>query len=216
MADLRYRYQTLELGDHDIHLRTLRDNQQFQDDQGVAEALGISSAAWPIFGVLWGAGHALARLMVDYDVDGRRVLEVGCGIGLASLVLNERDCDITATDRHPSAHAFLDHNTDLNEARAIPFERTDWDDHDDDLGLFDLIIASDVLYEAHHGLMLGDFIERHAEATCSVVVFDSSRGHAGKLTQTLLGHGFSHERARAEPGDDPDNPYRGQVHSYER
>ncbi len=78
----------------------LRDVLQFEDPDGVAGKLGISSAAWPIFGVIWPSGEVLANLMLDYQIKGKRVLEVGCGIALASLVLNQRDADITATDHH--------------------------------------------------------------------------------------------------------------------
>ena len=51
MDNLRLRYQTVEFGDIDIHLCTLRDRQEFYDQDGRAEKLGISPAAWPIFGV---------------------------------------------------------------------------------------------------------------------------------------------------------------------
>ena len=53
MTTLRLRYQTIEFGKTDIHVCTLRNNQEFHDPDGVADALGISSATWPIFGVLW-------------------------------------------------------------------------------------------------------------------------------------------------------------------
>jgi hypothetical protein len=52
MTTLRVRYQTLEFGTTDIHIRSLRDNQEFSDDEGAAAALGISSASWPIFGIV--------------------------------------------------------------------------------------------------------------------------------------------------------------------
>ena len=45
-SPVRVRYQTIEVGHKDIHLCTLRDNQQFSDPDGVAEQLGISSATW--------------------------------------------------------------------------------------------------------------------------------------------------------------------------
>jgi len=41
---LRVRYQTIEFADADIHLRTLRDNQELSDELSEAIALGISSA----------------------------------------------------------------------------------------------------------------------------------------------------------------------------
>ncbi|MDE8603082.1 hypothetical protein M3I01_009105 [Marinomonas sp. RSW2] len=49
--------------------------------------------------------------MFKHEVKGLKILEVGCGIELASLVLNHRLADITATDYHPEAGNFLNENT---------------------------------------------------------------------------------------------------------
>jgi ETFB lysine methyltransferase len=160
MSALRMLYQTIDYGLIDIHLRTLKDNQQFEDIDQVAEKLGISSANWPLYGVLWASGQVLSRHMLDFDIVGKRVLEVGCGIGLSSLLLNKRDCDITATDYHPEAGKFLAHNVALNNDKAIPFKRLDWADMNNDLGKFDLIIGSDLLYEQEHIELLSKFINR--------------------------------------------------------
>src|SRR5699024_3879918 len=147
----------------DIHLCTLRDNQQFSDPDGVAEQLGISSATWPLFGVVWPSSLVLANDMLDYDIAGRRIVEVGCGIGLSSILLNKRNADITATDYHPKVEHFLNRNAKLNNGKAIAFERVDWADENCDLGLFDLIIGSDILYEDQHVELLANFIARHAK-----------------------------------------------------
>ena len=129
MSSMRVRYQTIEFDDVDIHVRTLRDKQQYADPQEVAADLGISSASWPLFGVIWLSGEVLAHLMLTYEVEGKKILEVGCGIGLASLVLNHRLADITATDHHPEAEAFLKENVKLNKGTEIPFIRAAWDDN---------------------------------------------------------------------------------------
>lgn len=126
MPDVRVRYTTVEIGEMDIHIRMLRDTLQFRDDNDIAKKLGISSAAWPISGVIWPAGKVLAHLMLDYHVQGKRILEVGCGIGLASIVLNKRAADITATDHHPETEQLLVYNIGLNGGEAIPFVRTGW------------------------------------------------------------------------------------------
>jgi hypothetical protein len=52
MSRYQVHHQTIEFGNDDIHLPSLRDNQQFSDDDQVADNLGIHSTAWPIFGVL--------------------------------------------------------------------------------------------------------------------------------------------------------------------
>ena len=72
MSRLRFRFQTVEFGDDDIHVRSLRDLQQFSDDQGAAESLGISSAQWSLFGVLWASSFVLADLMAGFPVGTRR------------------------------------------------------------------------------------------------------------------------------------------------
>jgi tRNA1(Val) A37 N6-methylase TrmN6 len=116
MSLLEYRvsYQTLEFNDLDIHLRTLKDRNQFSDPLGEAESMGISSAQWSLFGVVWDSSLVLAHEMAAYAIEGKRILEVGCGIALSSHVLNARHADITATDYHPEAGSFLADNVRLN------------------------------------------------------------------------------------------------------
>ncbi len=106
----RIKYQTIEVGTLDIHLKTLKDKQQFFDKDDIAQKLGISSAQWPIFGILWEAGEVLANLMLTYEIEGKRILELGCGLALASMVLNLRGANITATDYHPEVASFLKYN----------------------------------------------------------------------------------------------------------
>lgn len=191
MTKLRLCYQTIEFGTTDIHLCTLRDKQEFHDPDGVAEALGISSAFWSLFGVIWPSSLVLAHFMSDYPTQSKRVLEVGCGMALSSLLLNKQLVDITATDYHPDVDSFLQRNTLLNQDRAIPFERTDWADNNDELGDFDIIIGSDLLYEDQHIALLADFIQHHAKPNCEVVIVDPGRGRKNKLSKHLEAYGFN-------------------------
>ena len=64
MSSLRFRYQTIEFGKSDIHLRTLRDKQQFEDIDGIAEKLGISPSTWPLFGIVWDSSKVLVYFSV--------------------------------------------------------------------------------------------------------------------------------------------------------
>ncbi|EKP0260758.1 histidine kinase [Aeromonas sobria] len=216
MSAVRLRYHTIEFGELDIHLRTLRDNQQFSDDGGEAEALGISSAFWPLFGIVWDSGRVLASQMVCQEVAGLRILEVGCGIGLASLVLNHRHADITATDYHPEAGAFLAQNVLLNQGAEIPFTRTGWADAATDLGCFDLIIGSDLLYERGHVEMLAAFIEQHAKASCKVILVDPGRGQQGRFTRLMAGLGYRHSQHQPHDVEQLAQPFRGQILQYLR
>ena len=192
MLPLRLRYQTIEFKEFDIHIKTLRDNQQFSDPDGEAAKLGISSALWPIFGIIWESGEYLAHLMEDYPIEGKRILEVGCGIGLASIVLNHRGADITATDYHPEVESFLKENTLINKDPDISFIRTAWADGVcKSLGLFDLIIGSDLLYQEEHAELLASFVNHHSRSRCMVMIVDPGRGHFAKFVRYMTDFGFN-------------------------
>ena len=216
MAGLRLSYQTIEFGKIDIHLCTLRNKQEFHDPAGIAEKLGISSASWPIFGVIWPSSLVLAHFIVDYKTDSKRIMEVGCGMALSSLLLSKQGDDITATDYHPEAQNFLQRNALLNGDGVIAFEQTDWADESDELGLFDLIIGSDLLYEDSHIELLASFIEVHSNPACEVIIVDPGRGRKNKLSTLMLEFGFSSSHHKPDYTGYLDQEFKGHILKFER
>lgn len=208
---VRIRYQTIEFENVDIHVCTLRDNQQFDDPDDVALNLGISSATWPLFGVIWPSGLVLAHYMATHQTAGKRILEMGCGMALSSLLLNQRHDDITATDYHPEAGFFLERNAQLNNGDAINFRRIDWADETGDLGLFDIIIGSDLLYEDEHIKLVADFIQKHASPACEVILVDPGRGRKNKLTRQMETHGYRYLHEKPANTDYLDKPFKGHI-----
>jgi predicted nicotinamide N-methyase len=208
---LRVRYQTIEFGKTDIHICTLRDRQQFSDPEGVAESLGISSASWPLFGLVWPSSMVLANYMNTYQTQGKRILEIGCGMALSSLLLNQRHDDITATDYHPEAELFLLRNTKLNLGETITFERADWAEDDDTLGDFDLIIGSDILYEDQHIVQLAEFIDVHAKKKCEIILVDPGRGRKNKMTNKMESLGYQHKHHKPDNTDYLTEPFKGHI-----
>jgi len=211
MPALRYRYQTIEFDNIDIHVKTLRDSQEFSDPGDVALQLGITSSTWSLYGVIWASSKVLAHLMSDYDISNKSILEVGCGVGLASLVLNHRNADITATDYHPEAQSLLSSNSGLNGDRSIPFERIGWSDAGSMLGKFDLIIGSDLLYEPGNAEMLSAFIDQHVKPHCEVIIIDPGRSHRARFSQRMVALGYSHSRSQPVKNSEHTNTYHGQV-----
>jgi predicted nicotinamide N-methyase len=216
MSPVRIRYQTYEFDNVDIHVRSLRDKQQFSDSLGEAEALGISSAQWPLFGVIWESSEVLAHEMVDFDIQGKRILEVGCGMALSSLLLNSRCADITATDYHPEAGAYLVQNTSLNNGAKIPYLRTRWEDSMLGLGKFDVIIGADLLYERNHINLLSVFIDRHANASCEIIIVDPGRGNHSAFSKKMVLLGYSHSQSRPENMHYLEKPFKGVILRYLR
>ncbi|MFI4969228.1 MAG: class I SAM-dependent methyltransferase [Lysobacterales bacterium] len=207
---------TIHLGEHDYRIRALSDRQQFADPDGHAERLGISSAQWCLFGQVWPAGRLLAEAMSRFDIAGKRILEIGCGLGLASLVLQRRGADVVASDVHPLAEPFLAYNAALNALPAVEYRQLRWNVPLPTLGRFDLVIGSDVLYERDHCALLAALLQRHAHPSAEVLITDPGRGNSAPFTRALAAQGYAvaEERCAMNATDVP--PYRGHLLHYRR
>lgn len=215
-------------GAADLQIRGLQDRQQFADPDGAALRLGISSAAWPLFGLLWPSGHELAGHLAARPVRmGERILELGCGLGLASLVGHRRGADITASDCHPLAAAFLRENLRLNGLPPLPYRHGHWtaalprpaspEGETEVQGRYDLVIGSDLLYERDERGLLADFIDGHALACAEVWVIDPNRGNRAAFHRHMAHHGFSRDELSLVTAASADRAaYRGRLLRYRR
>jgi predicted nicotinamide N-methyase len=102
----------------------------------------------PYWSVLWRSGVALAQELAGAELSGRRVVELGCGLGLPSLVAARAGAEVLATDGDEEALELLERNArenGLNVATA----RAEWHAPGDLVarGPFDLVLAADVLYD---------------------------------------------------------------------
>jgi len=204
------------IDDRVLRIRTFLDNQQYYDPDGTASELGISPATWPLAGLLWDSAVILAELMMQFDIAGKRILEVGCGLGLGSLALSSRGADITCTDIHPEVRPNLEVNTKLNGGKPIPYFDGNWRDESIETRLFDLVIGSDVLYQPDHPSLLARFMSRHTSAAAQIIVVDPARGNLAMFGRELDQYGFT--RFNEQIGRDvmQANGFKGQVRTYEK
>lgn len=199
-----------------LQIRSLLDRQQYADPHGTAAAAGISPACWPLFGQLWPSAQKLADLMQAWEIGKRRVLEIGCGLGLASLVIHRRQGDITASDCHPLTEAFLQANLHLNDLPALQYRTGNWGRANPTLGAFDLIIGSDVLYERSQPEQLAAFIQLHAAAQAEVLIVDPNRGNRTAFNRCMELLGFALDETRIEASLADGATYRGRLLRYRR
>ncbi len=215
MPGYQVKVETLSVGGVDLQVRSLLDRQQFSDAEGSAARAGITDTDWPLFGMVWPSAQVLAEAMLSFELGNKRVLEVGCGLALASLVVQRRHGDITASDKHPLAGDFLSENLQRNGLAPMRFVTSDWDAGDDTLGRFDLIIGSDVLYERQQPEALARFIEQHSGDGMEVLIADPDRGNRSAFNRCMDGLGF--ERSERKVGRLPGGQaYKGRLLSYRR
>ncbi len=109
--------------------------------------------------VLWRSGVALAHEIEEADVAGLRVVELGCGLGVPSLVAARGGARVLATDEDDEALELLARNARDN-GLDIETARLDWADAADRHDPFDLVLAADVLYERASVALLLDLLPR--------------------------------------------------------
>jgi predicted nicotinamide N-methyase len=102
----------------------------------------------PYWAELWPSAVALAREVARLDLDGLRVLELGCGLGLPSIVAALAGARVLATDWSPDAVEVATRNADRNGANletllAAWGEGSALLDH----APWDLVLGADLLYE---------------------------------------------------------------------
>ena len=223
-------YQTKEqqihiAGTEPLQMRSLLDRQQFSDPLGAAARLGISSATWPLFGMLWPSGAHLAAHLAAHELrPGQRILEVGCGLALASLVGHRRGADMTASDCHPMAAEFLHANLQLNGLPPMKYNHGEWDGMLEGGALqeavslrYELIIGSDVLYDRDACTALAGFIGRHATPDSEVWIVDPERGNRPAFTRLMAAQGYMMAQARLHTAARAAEPaYRGRLLTYRR
>lgn len=205
-----------------LEIRSLLDRQQYHDPAGQAQGLGISSATWPLFGLLWPSAARLAAcIAARVLVANERILEIGCGLALPSLVAHRRGADVTASDRHPLTAGFLRHNLRLNRLQPMKYRFANWSRAAGPLeplaGGFDLIIGSDVLYERDDRGDLAAMIERNARPVAEIWIVDPDRGNRGPFNRRMRSYGFARREERLDcAATSQDDAYKGRLLIYSR
>jgi predicted nicotinamide N-methyase len=124
----------------------------------------------PYWAELWPSGLALAEAL-PADLGGLDVVELGCGLGVPSLVAAARGAHVTAVDWAAEAIDLLERNAARNgvELDAV---HVDWTSFE---GSFDLTLCADVLYEERNLYVLLDLLP---ELTPRVLLADPGRSTA--------------------------------------
>lgn len=141
----------------------------------------------PLFGSLWPAAEGLAAYLMqkNWPLRGQHVLEIGCGLGLPSLLCARRGAHVETMDHHPDVASLLARNCQRNQLQSLTFHLTSFQNAKTTLGSYDLIIGSDILYEPDLYPQLEDFILRHVAPKCHILIADPGRYAVSRFGSSL-------------------------------
>lgn len=168
---------SVPIGGRSLRIVHPRDSEALLDEEAFEREEFL-----PYWAQLWPSAIVLARATARLRPAGRRVLELGCGLGLPSIAAALEGASVLATDWSPDAVAFAAANASRNGA-ALRTAVCSWT-HPEALvaeAPWDLVLAADVLYESRNVDQLLDLLPRLVAGSGEILIADPGRRPAGRF-----------------------------------
>jgi ETFB lysine methyltransferase len=162
-------------------------------DDLISEADFDRDERLPYWADLWPSARILAEELAVMRLRGQRVLELGCGLGLVAMGAVIGGADVTATDYYEDATRFALVNVARATGTLIETRMVNWVDLPPDLGKFDVVIASDVLYEHRYASLVANAIASTLRRGGEAIVADPGRIALQEFLDECSRRGLTHE-----------------------
>ena len=135
--------EVIPLRGRDLRVLRPRDSEALLDDHAFEHEEFL-----PYWAELWPSGVALARAIGVQSLGARRVVELGCGLGLPAIAAALAGGRVLATDWSAAATARAADNAERN-GTVVETLVCSWTAPEPivERGPWDVVLASDVLYE---------------------------------------------------------------------
>jgi predicted nicotinamide N-methyase len=129
----------------------------------------------PYWAEIWPSSRILAAYLLEMNSRGRTLLDLGCGAGLVATAASLGAFRVTVSDYYDDALRFASANAWLNGAPPPATMLLDWRALPDDAPRFDVVVASDVLYEREYGELVPRAIDALLAESGTAYVADPGR-----------------------------------------
>ena len=171
---LERRFRT-SVDDATIGDRTFSILKPANADDLIREADFVMDERLPYWADVWPSSIVLAEKLLSLDGQGKTALELGCGVGLSTLAATSAGFDVLATDYYEDALDVTRANVFRNLGLLARTRLVDWRHPPANLGSFDLVFASDVLYEKEYAALLPVLLAGLIETEGIALVADPGR-----------------------------------------
>lgn len=150
----------------------------------------------PYWALAWTGARAIAAALADQIFSNDcRVLDLGCGLGLAGFAALRSGATVTFGDYleeplHFIRETLADNPKNRAEVRTIDFLR-----EDGSVGQFDVILAADIVYDPAHYAPLAGFLDRHLAPGGEILLTESLRADARVFLAGIVALGFCDTRS---------------------
>ncbi|NTW51235.1 MAG: methyltransferase domain-containing protein [Chlorobiaceae bacterium] len=191
-AELASEYDLKEgayrFGDTDFSFLSVMDSYALLDRISPEEF--VKDEQMPYWAEIWPAAVTLSHvLMEQMEIAGKSVIELGAGVGMASVAAARKGARVLATDYSTEALKFAVYNA-LRNGVQLETGRLDWRMVMTE-EKFDIVIAADVLYERVNLLPIVTAIDSLLAKGGAAYIADPRRRLAEEFLKLVEENGFT-------------------------
>ena len=168
-------------------------------DHLISEADYVMDERLPYWADLWPSSRQLAAELLNENGSGRTLLELGCGLGLATVAAIDAGFDVTATDYYDDALHVTRANALRNTGKEPQVRMVNWRDWPTDIGRFDVVVAADVIYEKEYASLVARCMSNALTDDGVAIVADPGRLALSEFLNVLPQFGLMLSSQRVEP-----------------
>lgn len=192
---------TIQLSDREIQLTIVDAPDRFLDKLSREDSAGRLFLPYWIY--LWESAIGLARHISELDrtLSDKRVLEIGCGFGLAGITACQAGAKVIFTDFEYDALLFAKHNAQQNQVNSTIFIQMDWNAlcFQDK---FDVILASDVIYEEQNWQPILSLLQNLLSDNGIAIFSEPNRKNADGFFKCIRENGFTYQKSICSISED--------------
>jgi len=168
-------------------------------DDLIREEDFVKDERLPYWADVWPSSIVLAEKLLELAGTGRTALELGCGVGLSTLAATSAGFDVLSTDYYEDALDVTRANVFRNLGTTARTRLVDWRHCPEDLGTFELVFASDVLYEKEYAELLPTILDRLLAAGGIALIADPGRVAAPTFVEACSTRGLAVRSKETRP-----------------
>ncbi|HEV2017767.1 MAG TPA: methyltransferase domain-containing protein [Gemmatimonadaceae bacterium] len=195
---LNRRFRT-SVEDATVDAHTFSILRPANSDDLIREEDFVKDERLPYWADVWPSSLILAGKLLGLKGRGKTALELGCGVGLSTLAATTAGYDVLATDYYEDALDVTRANVFRNLGKLARTRLVDWRHLPDDLGRFDLVFASDVLYEKEYAELLPLILDRVLVPSGIALIADPGRVAAPVFVEACVEHGLVVRQKETRP-----------------
>jgi predicted nicotinamide N-methyase len=185
-------------------------------DDLIREEDFVKDERLPYWADVWPSSIILAGKLLELEGRGKTALELGCGVGLSTLAATSAGFNVLSTDYYEDALDVTRANVFRNLGTIARTRLVDWRHLPRDLGTFDLVFASDVLYEKEYAELLPVLLRGLLATGGIALIADPGRVAAPVFVKACGDHGLVIRKQEARPFEAADIKQRINIYEIAR